>query len=69
MGKWRYSSIILNLDTRLDGSGQPHAPAALPAGDRWTGGWESPIDGLDSMEREQAPSLVGNRTPFVQPVA
>jgi hypothetical protein len=48
----------------LVGSGQVHAPATLPPGERATsthliGGWVGPRAGLGDMERRKIMSLVG----------
>jgi hypothetical protein len=52
-------------------SGQLHATAALPPGERaavthWIGGRMSPRAGLDTVTGGNFPA--GNRTPVVQPV-
>jgi hypothetical protein len=56
MGEWRYSSTIFDLGTRW--SGQLHAPAALPPGEkapatRWIGSWVDPRVGLDAVEKRK----------------
>jgi hypothetical protein len=52
--QWRYSSTFLDLGTLLKKSGQCHAPAALPLGERatgthWIGRWVDPRTGLDEL--------------------
>jgi hypothetical protein len=57
-------------------SGQLHAPAALPNGERapethWIGGWVDPSAGLDDMEKWKFFTLPGLelQPSVVQPVA
>jgi hypothetical protein len=63
------------LSSALGGSGQHHAPAALPSGSElpdthWIGGWVGPRAGLDAMEKKnKSLASTGNQTPAVQPVA
>jgi len=45
----------------MEMSGQLHAPAALPAGERalgilWIGGWVGPRVGLGTVEKRKIPS-------------
>jgi hypothetical protein len=40
-------------------SGQLHAPAALPPGTHFIGGWVDPRDGLDDMEKWKMLTLPG----------
>jgi hypothetical protein len=65
MGEWRYSSTILDLDTRW--SGQLHAPAALSPGkkppvpvEEEAGRTPEPVWQLWSREKRVAPA--GSRT-------
>jgi hypothetical protein len=73
MWEWRYSSIILDLNTRYRRvSGQLHALAALrPGGNgsdtRWIGDWVGPRDDLDAVEQKTSLATTENRTPDVQP--
>jgi hypothetical protein len=48
----------------MEASGQLHAPAALPPGERapgthWIGGWVGPRTGLDDMEKRNVLALPG----------
>jgi hypothetical protein len=40
-------------------SGQLHAPAALPPGTHWIGGWVDPRAGLDDVEKRNHLTLPG----------
>jgi hypothetical protein len=41
-------------------SGQLHAPAALPPGIHWIGGWMGPRTGLDDVEKRKFLTLQGH---------
>jgi hypothetical protein len=54
----------------MEGSGQLHAPAALP-GSHWTGGWVGTRAVLEAVVKLKIPSHrreSNPRTPIVQPV-
>jgi hypothetical protein len=61
----------------MEVSGQLHAPAALPPGERapgthWIGGWVGPTAVLDAVVKRTISSPrreLNPRTPIVQPVA
>jgi hypothetical protein len=65
MGKWRYSSTILDLGTRwrwvFSFTPLPLYPWGKSPGTHWIGGWVGP--------RREKSCIAGNRTRVVQPVA
>jgi hypothetical protein len=67
-GVWRYSSTILDLDTRRRFVvSQPYAPSRfipreIVPGTHWIGGWLGPGAGLEAVEKRNIlPSRESNR--------
>jgi hypothetical protein len=75
-GEWMYRSTFSWPRHYLEGSGQFHAPAALPPGKRapgthWIGGWVDLRAGVDDVEKRKFLTLPGLelRHSVLQPVA
>jgi hypothetical protein len=64
--QWRYSSIILDLNTRwkrmVSFTSWPFYPWRFRPGTQWIWGWVSPGAGLESMEKTKILPLAGIET-------
>jgi hypothetical protein len=69
MGKWRYSSKIIDLGTRwkgvVDFTLRPLYPEGNCPGTHYVGGWVESRAGLDAVGKRKAE----NQTLAIQPVA
>jgi hypothetical protein len=69
-GKWMYSSIIIDLDTRWNWvQNLTQRPLCSRRQSPWYRDWIDPRAGLDAMEERKYFAPAGNRTPDVQLVA
>jgi hypothetical protein len=63
MGEWRYSSTILDLETRwrwvISFTFLPLHPRGKIPGIHWRGGWEGPRTGQDTVEERKMFLLPG----------